>query len=124
MTRVMVVEDQSSTRDLLKTLLELEGFLVSACNEQDEQKIVQLILDQNPEIVIMDVHMRKISGIDVLSTIKGMVTASPRFLMISGMPLWAECKKAGADDFLIKPFMPDELIDKVNRLVRKQDDVA
>jgi CheY-like chemotaxis protein len=115
MSKILLVEDDSTMRVLLKTLLELDGHKVSLIVDP-KQDILQSILDQRPDMLIMDVHLRYANGIEVLKTIRqNPLDWKLHILMTSGMDLRDECSQAGADGFLLKPYMPDEL----NRQLKK-----
>lgn len=115
---VMLVEDDLAMRSVLKTLLELEGYSVTILKEdKDLSGIIFEIQKANPDILFLDVHLHEVNGIDI---VRGLRTDDPpypnRILMSSGMDMKDICRGAGADDFLLKPFMPDELLNKIARL--------
>ena len=108
--RITLVEDDHTMRRLLKTVLELEGYQVAACMEKSETDIASNIVDDKPEVVILDVHLASADGLAIVKQIRQCIGDSTKVIMTSGLPLKQECIQAGADDFLEKPFMPDELI--------------
>jgi len=115
--KVMLVEDDRTMRAILKTLLELERFTVAAWNGQSGEDIIAQIRAENPEVLLLDVHLRSASGLDILRQIRGdNRIGGMRVLMTSGMDLKDQCIEAGADGFLLKPYMPDDLI----HLIRAQ----
>ena len=115
--KVMLIEDDRTMRAILKTLLELERFTVSSWSGQPSDDILTLIRNDPPDVLLLDVHLRNISGLDILRQIRNdNLLGSMRILMTSGMDLKDQCMEAGADGFLLKPYMPDELI----QLIRTQ----
>lgn len=112
----MLVEDDLTMRSVLKTLLELEGYeVISLPQEHELAKILQSIHDASPDILFLDVHLHEINGLDVLRNLRHESSLMPmRIVMSSGMDLKDVCLAAGADDFLLKPFMPDELLNKLH----------
>jgi DNA-binding response OmpR family regulator len=109
MSKILLVEDDATMRILLKTLLELDGHHVDMVLDP-KMDIVQYAVDLRPEIMIMDVHLRSKNGIDILKSIRQLSSPwHPFILMASGMDVRDECLQAGADGFLLKPYMPDEL---------------
>jgi DNA-binding response OmpR family regulator len=114
--KVMLVEDDATMQAVLRTLLELEGYQVAlppARQQLDE--IIQSIRDANPDVILLDVHLRDISGYDVVQRVRQDSGLSKmRVIMTSGMDVKDRCMAAGADDFLMKPYMPDELINKLH----------
>jgi DNA-binding response OmpR family regulator len=115
--KVMLVEDDRTMRAILKTLLELERFTVAAWNGQAGADILAQIRAENPDVLLLDVHLRSASGLDILRQVRtDNEIGGMRVLMTSGMDLKDQCLEAGADAFLLKPYMPDELI----QLIRAQ----
>lgn len=115
----MLVEDDATMQVVLRTLLELEGFQVSVAPDKKEMgEIIQSIRDAQPDIILLDVHLHNASGFEVLQKLRQDSDASvkqTRVIMSSGSDVQDQCLKAGADDFLMKPYMPDELIDKLRK---------
>ena len=113
--KVMLVEDDATMQAVLRTLLEIEGyqvFLAPAKLKLDE--LIQSIRDAMPDIILLDVHLRDLSGYDIVRCIReDSAIAGARVVMTSGMDVKERCMAAGADDFLLKPYMPDELIRKL-----------
>jgi DNA-binding response OmpR family regulator len=107
--RITIVEDDQTMRSLLKTLLELEGYSVSIINNITQDSIENSIKTDNPQVILMDVHLQKVNGLDLLTYLKGKYP-SVKYIMSSGMDMRFECSQAGADHFIMKPYMPDELI--------------
>ena len=113
--KVMLVEDDATMQAVLRTLLEIEGYQVAlAPNRPLLDELIQSIRDANPDVLLLDVHLRELSGYDVVQRIRADSTiASARVIMTSGMDVKDRCMTAGADDFLMKPYMPDELMKKL-----------
>ncbi len=114
MSKILLVEDDATTRALLKTLLELDGHKVSIVDPKND--ILQSVLDNRPDMLIMDVNLRSSNGIDILKAIRQQpLDWKLHILMTSGMDLREECSRAGADGFLMKPYMPDEIIRQLKK---------
>lgn len=122
MKRIMVIEDDATMRGLLKTLLELENFEVIIYGEapyNDPNPIISLKV-ANPEGILLDVHLRtaggEINGVDLMKQIRAEPTLKDiRAVMASGMDLKEQCLEAGANSFLLKPYMPDTLIEEFQK---------
>jgi DNA-binding response OmpR family regulator len=114
-SKVILVEDDASMQAVLRTLLEIEGFqVVTAPILQNQQELVRFIMDEKSDVILLDVYLRDSSGIDLLRELrKDRDFAATRVIMTSGMAVKERCLAAGADGFLLKPFMPDELIEKL-----------
>lgn len=101
---------------VLRTLLELEGFqVIQGGDLLTAEALLEAIQSEQPDTILLDVHLRNdVSGVDLLRALQVMPNLpKTRVVMTSGMAMEAECMAAGADDFLLKPFMPDELIKKL-----------
>jgi CheY-like chemotaxis protein len=111
MSKVMLVEDDATMRSLLKTLLELEGYQVISNSGGKSEHILTMLDAEQPDYLIMDIYLRKINGIELLGQIRQKTDPTKlRIMMTSGMDMKDQCLSAGADAFLLKPYMPDELL--------------
>ena len=114
MTKVMLVEDDASMMYLLKTLLDLEGYEVVSLDIADD--VIGKARSENPDVLMMDVHLAGKNGVDVLTQLRTHDDLMNIFvIMSSGMNVEYECRDAGANAFLLKPFMPDDLIAVIRR---------
>lgn len=114
--KVMLVEDDPSMQAVLRTLLELEGFtVIQAGDALTAEALLATIQAEQPDAILLDVHLRSnVNGVDLLRALRVMPNLpKTRVVMTSGMAMEEQCMAAGADDFLLKPFMPDELIKKL-----------
>ena len=109
MAKILLAEDDITMVSLLKTLLKMEGFEVLALDVDAD--IPAAVDREKPDAIFMDVHLGDKSGMQVLQAIrKNPGTANIRVVMTSGLNVGQECLNLGANAFLQKPFMPDELI--------------
>jgi CheY-like chemotaxis protein len=109
MAKVLLAEDDPTMVSLLQTLLKMEGFETVALDT--EADVLRAVLLENPDVLFMDVHLGKQSGMDIVESIrKDPQIANVRVVMTSGLNVKEECLQRGADDFLLKPFMPADLI--------------
>lgn len=115
--KVVLIEDDETMRTLLGELLRMEGYqVVSLGSIEPEDTVLNQLLDQKPDLVFLDVN---IHGRDTFTFVQKLRSTREgiRVLMSSGMPLESESAAVGADGFLMKPFMPDELLTKVHNLL-------
>lgn len=112
---ILLIEDDDSMIFLLQTLLEIEGFrAVRLQGRTDLEGVLVWISSEKPDLVLLDVNLKQLNGIDLIQSIRqDEQLVNLPVLMTSGMELRKECLQAGASDFILKPFMPDELIDKI-----------
>jgi DNA-binding response OmpR family regulator len=109
MPKILLAEDDHTMIALLQTLLKMEGFEVSVADVDED--IPALILRDKPDVVFMDVHLGQHSGMEVVESIRNNPQlADLRIIMTSGLNVRDECIRRGANDFLPKPFMPDDLL--------------
>jgi DNA-binding response OmpR family regulator len=116
--KIMLIEDDPSMRMLLKALLEIDGRTVVSYYDLSSQagSILDMVRSEHPAIILMDVYLRDVSGIEVLRDIRADGSLDDvRVIMSSGMDLKNECMEAGAADFLLKPYMPEELFSRLPR---------
>jgi DNA-binding response OmpR family regulator len=112
MYRVALAEDDRTMVRLLSTLLKLDGFEVHAI--RDGEDIEGAVRRLSPNALILDMVMPNQNGLDVLDRIRRKrVGAHLYVLMISGIDAREVCLQHGADDFLLKPFVPEELTRKL-----------
>jgi len=116
MAKVMIIEDDPTMISLLGTLLDMEGFQVAKVDKFGS--VLDDIRREDPDLILMDVHLETINGLEVLAKLRQDENLmSKKVIMSSGLDKKYESTLAGADDFLMKPYMPDELIDKVKQLL-------
>jgi DNA-binding response OmpR family regulator len=109
MSKIMLAEDDATMLSLLQTLLQLEGFETVSLKATDD--VLDTIRRESPDAVLMDIHLEQGSGLDFLQKIRASEDIKKTVVvMSSGMNLATECRAAGANDFLMKPYMPDDLI--------------
>ena len=116
----MIVEDDEMMLSLLRTLLQLEGFEVVGIQNGDSlEQTVELVRQEKPALVLLDVRMRNFNGFDLLQCIRqDQALESTRVLISSGMDVSDESRRLGADGFVLKPYMPGELILKIQEILR------
>lgn len=118
MPKVMIVEDDAAMLSLLTTLLEMEGFEVIKQGETDPGLIMSLLRKECPDVILMDVYLRNLNGLDLLKMIKqDEQIQSLRVIMSSGMDFCEACLQAGANGFIMKPYMPDDLINQIHQVM-------
>ena len=110
MEKIFLAEDDQTMVALLETLLKLEGFEVESIDLAKGDLIASL-RESIPHILLLDVNLPGRNGLDVVRAMrKDTLFNDTRVIMASGMSLKDECLASGADDFLLKPYMPDDLI--------------
>jgi two-component system response regulator MtrA len=110
MSKVLLAEDDPTMISLLKTLLNIEGFEVETILDQPGN-LLENMCKAKPDVVLLDVHLGELNGVDIIRQMRQVPELkSVKVIMSSGMHKEDECLAAGADDFLLKPYMPEELL--------------
>jgi len=113
---VLLAEDDFTMVALLKTLLGMEGYEVIAIENEDE--VIQAARSHNPDVLLMDVHLFGQNGLDILTDIRNTGdVAGLRIIMSSGANVKEECLKRGANAFLMKPYMPNDLVELLRTVI-------
>jgi len=115
---ILLVEDDPTMRSLLKTLLQFEGFQVVLQNPEDTlEEVKKIILQEKPAVIILDVFLHQFNGFDLLDMIRqDKEIQDTKVIMSSGADVRDRCLEEGANLFLLKPYMPEELIQSINTL--------
>lgn len=109
MPKILLAEDDRTMVILLNTLLKMEGYDVISLDVHSD--VASAVLQETPDAVLMDVHLGGQNGMDIVESIrKDPANASVNIVMTSGLNMRDECLERGADHFILKPFMPDELL--------------
>ena len=116
--RALVVEDEVPLARLVVQYLEREGFTVSTC--EDGERAVQLTREQDPEVIVLDLMLPGVDGIEACRQIR--VFSDAYIVMLTARA--EETDKivglsTGADDYVTKPFSPGELMARVRALRRR-----
>jgi len=123
--KILAIDDNEDIRDLLAFILEKEGYSVTTAG--DGVTGLSLIKEMRPDAVLLDVMMPEFSGFDVLDAIRNDKDATVRqipVLMITAKSAVEDVDQAidlGANSYIVKPFRPTNLIEKVRALFQVED---
>jgi hypothetical protein len=120
-SRVLVVDDDP---DMLKTVSFLvEHFVYSATSCKDAKDAIACLKKEGSDVVLTDISMQDVSGLDLLEEIKNIDPEIPVILMTghAGLDTAVEAIKRGAFDFLVKPFDPELLNQSLKKAVKYHD---
>lgn len=122
MRKIALVDDDTLMVDLLKTLLEMEGYQIVSPSIDDT--IFESLCREQPDVILMDVCMRgdhgfDIDGLDLLQQLRRSDRLeSAKIIVSSGLDYRESSIAKGADDFLHKPYMPETLVAMINKQVQ------
>jgi len=122
MARILVADDASFMRQMIREIVEAEGHEVVA-EASDGIEAIDQFKNHHPDVVTMDIVMPRRSGIDA---VKGILEFDPtaRVVMCSALgqeTLVTEALQAGAQDFIVKPFKPDSVVNTLKKVLEKED---
>ncbi len=121
MAKILIAEDEPDIRELVAFMLRFAGYEVMAASNGEEA--VQAATHDIPDLVLMDVRMPRMTGYDACRIMK----ANPNLqdvpiVFLSAKGQEAEIQsglEAGAEEYLLKPFSPDELTNRVRSILSK-----
>lgn len=110
MRRILVVDDEENLRLVLRTLLKRQGYEVETASSGEEA--LKLVESFGPDVVVTDVRMPKMGGMDLLATLRAKGNDATVIVMSAygNVELALEAIKAGAYDYVQKPFKPEEIV--------------
>lgn len=118
MASILICDDSAFMRMILKKVLTENGHTIVA-EAADGMEAVQLHRQYKPDLTTMDITMPKIEGIEAVRLIHEEEPLA-RIIMVTAIgqrAIIAEAIKAGASDFIVKPFEPAKVIETVNKIL-------
>jgi DNA-binding response OmpR family regulator len=126
MQRILIVDDDEMLRELLRLHLESEGYSVQATAEPTEA--IRAILNLVPDLVIADINMPYLSGLELLEAIRGdAISRSIPVIMLAACEDAGSLARAlhlGANEYLTKPVQVGALLEAVRGVLSPQDSGA
>ncbi len=121
--KILVVDDDVKTVDLIRMYLEREGFQVFVA--YDGREALEIARHKRPHLLVLDLMLPKVSGLDVCRILR-YETQTPMIMLTAktteddillGLDL-------GADDYITKPFSPRQLVARARAVLRRTNDIA
>ena len=121
--KLLVVEDNNQLNKALTTLLKRQSFLVDSASDGEEALLY--IKQSVYDVIILDIMLPKIDGLEVLRRVREEKNSTPIILLTAKTTIHDKIVglNMGADDYLPKPFSMDELIARVRALSRRQNTI-
>ena len=121
MAKILIAEDERDIRDLIAFTLRFAGYEVFAAGNGEEA--VEMTSKVNPDLILMDVRMPRMTGYEACRAIKANVDVRDiPVVFLSAKGQESEIQQgldAGAEDYLLKPFAPDQLTTRVKAILAK-----
>ena len=116
--KILIADDNENIREALTYLLEDEGYTLSVA--KDGAEALRKVREVTPDILFLDIMMPEINGYDVCRTIKNDPDLKKTYVIMLTAKGQADeqerCKEIGADEYVVKPFSPMEILAKINNI--------
>jgi two-component system response regulator MprA len=119
---ILVVDDDPRITDLMRRILAYEGYSVTIARSGTEA--LDRSLERPPDLVVLDIMLPELDGLEVARRLRAAGDNVP-ILMLTARDAVADRVKGletGADDYLVKPFAPEELVARVKALLRRSQE--
>ena len=120
MANILIVDDAAFMRMTIKKMVSAHGHTVVA-EAENGVEAVRKYMECRPDVVLLDITMPEMNGVDALKRIREQDPAS-KVIICSAMgqqTMVAEAIQSGAKDFVVKPFQEDRLIAAIERVIKK-----
>jgi two-component system response regulator MprA len=116
---LLVVDDDPRITDLLRRVLAFEGYSVAVAATGEDA--LSRALERPPDLIVLDRMLPGLDGLEVARRIRAAGDTVPILMLTArdAVPSRVEGLEAGADDYLVKPFAPEELVARVKALLRR-----
>lgn len=117
--KFLLVDDDLMMLEVLKELLSETGANIDT--SENGQEGFQKFSQNNYDLIISDIQMPKLNGVEFLKKVRQINFSSPKFILLTGFSSYSrdEVAKLGADSLINKPFEFDDFVDEVKSLVNK-----
>ncbi len=119
---ILICEDEEIMLTALAFRIRRQGFEVITA--EDGREAMKKIEEYNPDIIVTDIMMPHLSGIQLLETMRGEMNSEVPIIIISALEkeeTILETFRKGANDFIAKPFKPNELILRIKKIIQEKN---
>lgn len=118
MKKILLVDDDRMVITLMNYRLKKDGFDISVCS--DGKKAISQLKGALPDLIIVDIMMPKVSGFEVLRYLRNTLQSNIPVIVLSSIndeDTLIEAFELGADEFVTKPFNPEEVVIRIKKLL-------
>jgi len=117
MKKILVIDDDKDIGLMIKMILEYKGYKVIVL--ENPQPAEEILKNDGIDLIIMDMLLSGVNGIDICKKIKNNISISniPLIMMSAHPDANIKCLNAGADDFILKPFDMQHLLSTINKFI-------
>ncbi len=127
MYRILIADDEAYVRDLVAKSINLSDLNVEVVGcAEDGKQAIEMVKQLQPDILVTDICMPQLSGLELIQAVKD-TGVELKTIIISGYDDFAYAKTAmelGVTNYLLKPFLPDELFEVIEKLIEEIDNNA
>ena len=119
---ILVVDDDPRITELLRRILAFEGYSVAIAATGNEA--LNRVLERPPDLIVLDIMLPGLNGLEIAQRLRAAGDNVP-ILMLTARDAVADRVQGletGADDYLVKPFAPEELVARVKALLRRSQE--
>jgi len=114
--RVLIVNDQADVLKLWQRIINhYEGLECTVC-ASDGESAIRLVYETSPDIILMDIMMPVMNGLEATRKLREVLPASRIILYSAYISMSEDAFRAGADEFVLMPIPPDRLIETIRRV--------
>jgi DNA-binding response OmpR family regulator len=121
MAKILIAEDERDIRDLITFTLQFAGYQVIPTSNGEEA--FETAKNELPDLVLLDVRMPRMTGYEACTHLKKeLSTRHIPVIFLSAKGQEAEIRtglEAGASDYIVKPFSPDQLVDRIQTILKQ-----
>ena len=120
-TKILVVDDDSGIGEMLQTLLEFYGYTVVVTEKPDDTE--NLIKKHDIDLLLLDMLISGVNGTDVCARLRRNkeMEKVPVLMMSALHDAGEKCRRAGANDFIAKPFEMEDLIARIDKILEEDN---
>jgi CheY-like chemotaxis protein len=117
--RILVVDDEPDMLEIVSMMLRSGGYEVTTV--EDAEKAMIILRKERPDLILLDLHLPGMQGEEFCKAVKSNATTRliPVLLFtVSSEDLFGRIKEMGANDYVLKPFGPEEILSKVKKYIK------